>query len=62
MDGDHVRCLVRPEHVMLSTGGWKSNGLDATVIDKVFVGEAMEISTALSSGERITARRTAREA
>jgi hypothetical protein len=28
----------------------------------VFVGEAIEISAALSNGERVTARRTAREA
>jgi spermidine/putrescine ABC transporter ATP-binding subunit len=60
--GQEVRCLIRPEHLMLAAPAeTKSIAVDAMVADRVFVGEAIEISATLSSGERITARRTARE-
>jgi len=61
--GEDVRCLIRPEHFTLTAAAeTKAIALDAIVVDRVFVGEAIEISAALSNGERVTARRTAREA
>jgi putative spermidine/putrescine transport system ATP-binding protein len=59
--GDEIRCLIRPEHVMFTAAAKNANGVEATIVDKVFVGEAIEICAALPNGERIIARRTARE-
>jgi putative spermidine/putrescine transport system ATP-binding protein len=59
--GDEIRCLIRPEHVMFAVAAKNAGGIEATIVDKIFVGEAIEISAALPNGERITARRTARE-
>ena len=59
--GDEIRCLIRPEHVMFAAAASDSSGIEATIVDKIFVGEAIEISATFSNGERITGRRTTRE-
>ena len=51
--GEPARLLVRPEHIILEESG---DGIDAEIVEDVYLGELSQFSLRLESGQILTAR------